>query len=422
TAWLRMMLSRIRSWMSPQESDREFEQEMASHFEMLMQENVARGMSYEEAQRAARIRLGGSTQLREANRELRGLPFLETLSQDIRYAFRMLRKSPGFTLVAVLTLALGIGANTAIFSVVYAVLLKPLPYEKPEQLFTVFQQQAKDEKMATGWGYLLFDEMRSQNRIFQEMAGVQFHQLTLTGRGQPFLVDTSIVTSKFFSVFEPRPILGPAFLPEEGKPGGPATVVLSENLWRSTFVADPNIVGTSINLDKRSYTVIGVMPAAFRYPQMTESDQIWIPLAQDPLFGPWMSRPGGHWLRVTARLKPGVTMAQARADLDAFGERFAKEYPDQQAGWVVGMAPLQQVMVGDVRPALLVLLGAVGLVLLIACANLANLLLARSTSRAREFALRSTLGAGRGRLIRQLMSETAVLGLLGGATGIALAY
>jgi putative ABC transport system permease protein len=422
-AWLRMAASRIHSWISPQEGDREFEQEMANHLEMLTQENIARGMSYEEAQRAARIRLGGSTQLREANRELRGLPFLETLSQDLRYALRMLRKSSGFTLVAVLTLALGIGANTAIFSVVYAVLLKPLPYEKPEQLFTVFQRLAKgDDGMAAGWSYTLFDEMGSQNRIFQEMAGVQFHQLTLTGRGEPFLVDTSIVTSEFFSVFQPRPILGRAFLPEEGKPGAPATVILSENLWRSTFGADSNIVGTSINLDKRSYTVIGVMPAAFRFPQITESDQIWIPLAQDPLFGPWMSRPGGHWLRVTARLKPGVTMAQARAELDELGERFAKEYPDQQTGWVVGMAPLQQVMVGNVRPALLVLLGAVGLVLLIACANLANLLLARGTSRAREFALRSTLGAGRGRLIRQLMSETAALGLLGGATGIALAY
>ena len=423
TAWLKTVVSRIRNWISPQAGDREFEQEMESHLEMLTTENMARGMSDEEARRAARIRLGGSTQLQEVNREARGLPFLETLTQDTRFAFRMLRKSRGFTLVAVLTLALGIGANTAIFSVVYAVLLKPLPYEKPEQLFTVFQRQAKkDDGMGAGWSYVLFEELRSQNHSFEEMAGVQFHELTLTGRGEPFLVDTSIVTSEFFSVFKPRPIVGRAFLPEDGKPGAPATVVLSENLWRTAFGADPNVVGTSINLDKHSYTVIGVMPAGFRFPQMTQSDQVWIPLAQDPLFGPWMSRQGGHWLRVTARLKPGVSLAQAHAELDALGERFAKEYPDQQTGWIIRMSPLQQVMVGAVRPALLVLLGAVGLVLLIACANLANLLLARGTSRAREFALRSTLGAGRGRLIRQLMSETAVLGLLGAAVGIALAY
>lgn len=418
----RTLLSRIRAWISPRQGDAEFAVEVNSHLEMLTEENIRRGMTPEEAQRAAKLRLGGITQLRETDRELRGLPFFEMLAQDTRFAFRMLRKSPGFAAIAILTLALGIGANTAIFSVVYAVLLKPLPYERPEQLFTVFQQQAKDERMATGWSYVLFNELRSQNHVFEEVAGNQFHQLTLSGRGEPFLVDTSVVTPEFFSVFKPRPILGRAFLPEDGKPGAPATVVLSENLWRAAFAAEPNVVGTSINLDKHSYEVIGIMPAVFRFPQMTDSDQLWIPLAHDPLFGPWMSRQGGHWLRVTARLKAGITLAQARAELDALGERFAQEYPDRQTGWVVRMSPLQQVLVGEVKPALLVLLGAVGLVLMIACANIANLLLARGTARAQEFALRSTLGAGRGRLIRQLMSETMVLGLLGGVAGIALAY
>jgi predicted permease len=418
---IRTAVMRIRSWMNSEKVDREFVQELQSHLELVTEENIRKGMAPEEARRVAQVRLGGSAQLRERNQELRGLPFLETLSQDIRYAIRMLRKNFGFTTVAVLTLALGIGANTAIFSVVYAVLLKPLPYEKPEQLFNVFEQQARDENTKTGWSFLLFDELRKQNHIFEDLAGVQGHQLTLTDHGNPALVNTSVVTPELFSVFKVRPIAGRAFLAEDGRPGSMPTVVLSENLWRGVFGADPNIVGSSINLDKRSYTVIGIMPAAFRFPQISEGDQIWIPLVHDPLFGEWMSREGGHWLRVTGRLKPGVSMAEAKAELDALGERFAKDYPEN-SGWVIRMGPLQQMMVGNVRSALLVLLGAVGLVLLIGCANLANLLLARGTSRAREFALRSTFGAGRSRLIRQLMTETAVLGLLGGTIGVALAY
>lgn len=422
TTWLKMAVSRIRNWISPQAGDREFEQEMESHLEMLAQENMARGMSHEEARRAARIRLGGSMQLREANRELRGLPFLETLARDLRYGFRMLRKSPGFTTVAVLTLALGIGANTAIFSVVYAVLLKSLPYEKPEQLFSVFEQQAKDERVQTGWSYLNLDELRAQNHIFEDLAGVIVHELTLTGRGEPTIVTTSVVTPELFSVFRQKPLAGRGLQPEDGKPGAPATVVLSESLWRGVFGADPNVLGNTINLDKRPYNVVGIMPASFRFPAIREAQQIWIPLAHDPMFGSWMQRRGGHWLVVTGRLKAGVTTSQAQAELDAIGERLAKEHPADNEGWIIRIKPLQQRFVRDVRTALLVLLGAVGLVLLIACTNLANLLLARGTSRAREFALRSTLGAGRSRLIRQLMSETAVLGLLGGAAGIALAY
>ena len=340
---------------------------------------------------------------------------METLLQDIRYGFRTLIKNPGFTMVAVFALALGIGANTAIFSVVNVVLLRQLPYENPDRLVTIWENKLTGDATRGQDSPVTFADWRDQKQIFEGATGWWYPQINLTKAGaEPERVRTIDATDDFFTVMGARPILGRTFLPGEDRPGQPRIAVISAGLWQRRFGSDPDVVGKQIALDEVQHTIVGVMPADFRYPNNTD---VWRPLG-------WTvtqhSR-GAHFFEATARLKPGITLERAQADLNSLAVRIAQDNPRTNTGWGVTIVPLREQLVGNYKTALLVLLGAVGFVLLIACTNVANLLLARAGAREKEFSIRVALGAGRIRLIRQLLTESLMLALLGGALGLLLA-
>ena len=423
---LRRFFKRLTSWATTQQDEERLQAEIAEHLAMQTAENIQAGLSPIEARRQAMLKFGGVEAMKEEYRDQKGLPFLETLAQDLRYAFRQLAASPGFAFIAIATMALGVGATTAIYSVIDATLLHPLPYPNPSELVRI-----EDDLLGVGaedvsvsvpeWKDL------ENSGIFQSVALDYFNPVNLTGSAQPTRVTFKGVTPNYFAMLGVGAQLGRTFDPGDKTPGFSLEVVISDGLWKRAFGADPHILGKSLRLDNDVYHVIGVMPPGFRDQGKTSEErntELWGAggFAAVPFPPPLRNSRFGT---AFARLKPGVPVASAQAHIDALVASLKKQYPADypaQAAWTVRLIPLSETVVGNVRQSLILLFGAVGLVLLISCVNVANLLLARASARGREMAVRQALGAARMRLMRQLLTESLLLFVLGGITGFAVLF
>ena len=418
---------RLRALFRRRVADVELNDELRFHYQQQIDKLVASGLSHDEAARQAHFAFGGMDQIKEQCRDAWGTGLIETLGQDIRYGLRMLRKNLTFTFVAVITLAVGIGANTAIFSVVDAVLLHPLPYAQADGLVMVWENVQlphyhNDQNTPSPGNFV---DWKNQNSAFTDMGAMKYAAWNLTESGDPIRVFGEAVSPSVFTILQVQTAIGRVFTPEEDHVGSNRVVLLGHSLWLSRFGGDPAVVGRSIQLDDQSYTVVGVMPADFRFPdpsnfQLAEpDDQIWTPIAFTP---EQLANHGSHYLRVLARLKPGITVQQAQSQIEAIARRVTEQHPDTNTGVSAQVMSLRDQLVGEIRPALLILLAAVSLVLLMICANVSHLVLARSSTRAKEFAVRQALGANRSRLLQQLITENMLLALLGGGLGLVLSF
>jgi predicted permease len=397
----------------------ELNEELQSHLQMATNDRVQRGAQPEEGEMAALREFGNVELIKEVTREMWGGASLERLMQDLRYGLRMLAKSPGFAAVAILTLALGIGANTALFSVVNGVLFSPLPYPHPEQL--VWLAESKPNFATGSISFPNFQDWLKNNQSFTSMGLSRGYSYNLTGLGDAEQLRARLISSDFFTVLGVQPAIGRAFVTGEDAIGAAPIALISGGLWKRKFASSPDVLGKSMTLDGKAYTVVGVIPASFELSLGGFHDiDVYVPIGQwqNPLL---MKRGAGLGFHGIGRLKPGVTIEQARADMQRVTGDLAAAYPDTDEGIGAGVFSLKQTMVKDLQVFLLVLLAAVGFVLLIACVNVANLMLARSSVRTREFAIRTAMGASQGRLLRQLLTESLLLAFTGGAVGLLVA-
>jgi len=412
------LLTRLRALFHRDALENELDDELRFHFERQAEKFVQAGMSLAEARRRARLEFGGADQIKEECREAHGTHFLETLVQDVRYALRALRKSPGFTAVAIITLALGIGANTAIFSAVNPILFAPLPYPKPNRIMMIWDISDVARSEVT---FHTYREIAERNRSFEALAIFEGWQPTISGQAEPERLDGVSVSADYFRALGVRPAMGRDFEPSDNAYHGPDVTILSYGLWQRRFGGDRAIIGRRIVLDGDAYTIIGVMPRGFEN-VLASTAEIWSTEQYDPAhIADVNTQEWGHHLRMVGRLHQGVTRAQAKSDLDRIAQTPTAEFPRAQwAALKFGfiLDSLQDDIARSVKPALLAVLGAVILVLTIACVNVTNLLLARGAQRRGEFALRAALGAGRARMIRQLLTESLVLAAFGGAFGL----